>query len=118
MIYRALVLLAVITMAVATITIGGCDKLKNITGNLAGQIVTPSGTPIGYYSVALIDVATGAELQRQNAADRGNFMFRDVPAGTYIVKIYDISKAEVPADCPETRLGTGRTKNIVVTLRQ
>lgn len=118
MIYRAFVLFALVTMATATIACNSCDKIKNITGNLAGQIVTPSGTPIGYYSVALIDVETGAELQRQNAADRGNFMFRDVPAGTYTVKIYDISKAEVPADCPETRLGTGRTKNIVVTLRQ
>ena len=119
MLYRAVVLFALITMAGATLACTSCDKLKkNIKGTIAGQIQTPSGTGIGYYSVALYNVEAGVEIDRQNASDSGTFLFREVTAGVYIVKLFDLTGTEVPADCPEIKLGTGRTKTITVTLHQ
>ncbi len=112
----SIMLFALCALTLVVMSLGSCNKLKNIKGNLAGQVVTVDGLGIGYMSVALYDIETGNEVQRQNAADSGNFFFRDVPGGKYTVKLFDISGNEMKTDTPDVKLGTGRTKTIKVTL--
>ena len=109
-----IIVCAMVLVAVTLCSCWGTGKIK--LGNLTGQVVTSTGEGIGYMSVALFDVETGTELQRQNAEDRGNFFFKEVAAGTYSIKLFDVTGTEMPIEPIEVKLGTGKTKTVVVTL--
>jgi hypothetical protein len=101
----------------------GCDKLKsmgkiNIPGNVAGQVLTKEGAPLGYISIRLVDTSTNKEVQAINVEDNGGFMFNKVNPGEYTLKTFQTGDVEIPNDCTPFKLDPGKTvnRNVIVTL--
>jgi hypothetical protein len=111
------------TVIMAAIVLGtflglttGCDKFNlNLPGNVAGQILNEGGQGQGFVSVHLVST-DGAEMV-ETSSDTGNYMFKEVKPGTYIIKTFAIGGAELPNDAVEFKLGPGKTatQNIKVT---
>jgi hypothetical protein len=93
----------------------GCDKIK-IPGNVAGQVFNDGGQPQGFVSVQLIDPANGAILQSELSNESGNFMFKQVDPGSYILKVMGMGNKELPSDAKEFKLAPGKTATVNVTL--
>jgi len=88
---------------------GSCNIVKQIPGNVAGQIMNEAGQGRGFVSVQLFDVNAGTEWGMENADDTGNFMFSSVDSGTYIIKVIAIGGGELPTNAEEFKLMPGKT---------
>jgi hypothetical protein len=105
--WLALLLLgAVVAFSVAC---NSCNVVSNIPGNVAGQIMNEAGQGRGFVSVQLVDTATGIAWGMENADDTGNYMFKNVDTGTYIIKVISIGGGELPSNAEEFRLSPGKT---------
>lgn len=95
---------------------GACAVVGNIPGNVAGQVMNSAGAPYGLVSVQLVDADTNRVAEQMNANDMGNFMFKGVDPGNYIIKIKPIGGGELPSDAKQFRLTPGKTvtQNIIV----
>jgi hypothetical protein len=101
-------LLVLLAFAVS-ISCGSCNLVRQIPGNVAGQIMNEAGQGRGFVSVQLFDVNAGTEWGMENADDTGNFMFSSVDPGTYIIKVVSIGGGELPTDAKEFKLLPGKT---------
>ena len=92
-----------------------CDKI-NVPGMVAGQVMTEAGVGRGLMTIALIDTATGQEIQRTQSEDGGNYTLEKVPPGTYTIKVIAIGDQEYETDIKEFKLTPGKTlqKNIII----
>jgi hypothetical protein len=92
-----------------------CDKI-NIPGMVAGQVMTEAGVGRGLMTIALIDAATGQEVQRTQSEDGGNYVLEKVPPGEYTIKVIAIGDQEYETDIEQFKLGPGKTltKNIII----
>jgi len=93
----------------------GCDKIK-VPGNIAGQIFNSDGQPQGFVSVQLIAVDSGTVLQSELASETGNYMFKAVDPGKYILKVMGMGNIEQPCDAKEFKLLPGKTQTVNVNL--
>lgn len=109
----ALSLISILLLAV----LSACGTLKNIPGNIAGQVLNESGSGRGFVSVQLVNVEDGAVVSAETTDDRGNFMFKDVKMGKYKLQVVPSRNAEPFAtDAEEFRLSPGKTEEITVTI--
>jgi len=95
---------------------GSCDKIKQIKGMVSGRVQTPEGGGVGYVSLSLVNLDTGGEVDRMTAEDSGSFIFRDVEAGNYTIKIYTMTGDLIPSEVEDFRLTPGRTINVDVIM--
>lgn len=115
---KRFVILTCLVLAVLSMAVAGCDKLKlNIPGNVAGQVTNEGGQGLGFMSVKLCDAKSGAEVQVLTAEDTGNFFFEKVDPGEYIIKLADSSGADMPSDAKPFKLGPGKTLTLTVMLK-
>ena len=108
--------LAALVLGLAITALGACNVVKNIPGNVAGQLINEAGQGQGYLAVQLVDVETGRVVYSMNANDQGNFMFKGVEPARYIIKAVPIGGGEVPTDAKEFNLTPGKTLTFTVTL--
>lgn len=101
--------IAVLALIALSIVCGSCNVVGNIPGNVAGQIMNEAGQGRGFVSVQLIEVETGMPWGMENADDTGNYMFKNVDPGTYLIKIISIGGGELPSDAKEFKLSPGKT---------
>jgi hypothetical protein len=97
---------AIVAFSVAC---SSCNVVGNIPGNVAGQIMNEAGQGRGFVSVQLIDKETGQAWGMENADDTGNYMFKSVDTGTYIIKVLAIGGGELSTNAEEFRLQPGKT---------
>jgi len=107
---RTKLFLFAVTVLLLLAALTGCQKLKDlkIGGTFAGTITDKNGTPQGFVKVELVDVATNKLVMAQNSQDSGRFMFQDVPAGKYHIRISTLRGA-YPDNPKVYVLGMGRT---------
>jgi hypothetical protein len=108
-------LLAVLCLAGA----GSCNKLAekmDLPGKIAGKVLNADGSGRGYVSVILLK--DGAEVQRQNAEDTGNFFLDKIDPGTYTFRIEAMGGGgkELPSEPLEVKLAMGKTKQVEIKL--
>ncbi len=116
MLTRIVVLFGLCTLVLVAVTNNGWCGQKQIKGNIAGQVVTELDEGVGCVSVALVNIETCEAVQQQFLESRGNFFFRDVEAGIYIIKVYDPCCIEIPSNSPQVNLSAGHTRNLTVTV--
>jgi len=101
-----LLLLAVLAFSIAC---SSCNIVSNIPGNVAGQIMNEAGQGRGFVSVQIVDIETGIAWGMENADDTGNYMFKNVDTGSYIIKVLAIGGGELTSDAKEFKLMPGKT---------
>ena len=109
-----------IVLAVSLLAIcasgAGCDKFTTkLPGNVAGIVLNEGGQGQGFVSVHLVNQEPADEMV-ENASDSGNFMFKDVPPGSYMIKIFATGGKELPCDSKAFRVNVGKTLSQTVTL--
>ncbi|MCC7479856.1 carboxypeptidase regulatory-like domain-containing protein [bacterium] len=102
--------LAVFLLAAAT----GCNKLKEIPGNIAGIVMSPEGVGLGYITVQLIDPATTQVMYQMTTEESGNFFFEKCEPLTYTVVIMGMGEVVMDADVKEIKLTPGKTLDIKI----
>jgi hypothetical protein len=108
------------TLAVAMLALlllgaaAGCNKLKEIKGNIAGKVLNSDGSGRGYVTVVLVG-ESGSEVQRQTTEDTGNFFFSGVEGGTYSFRVENMEK-EIPSEPQTIKLGLGKTRQVEIKL--
>jgi len=96
----------IVLFLVSTGNIMAQDK----TGSIAGVIKTSDGIPAGYINVGLKN--TGKTTQTD---EKGNFTIKNVPSGTYIIKI---SSVGISAQEKSVVVTTGQTVNADFTIAE
>lgn len=104
--------MALLTMLVCA---SGCDKLKNIPGNVAGIVIDSAGVGQGYITVQLIDQTTLQVMYQQTTEDSGNFFFDKCEPGKYTVTVLGMGQVPYSADVTEINLPPGKTLDITIT---
>lgn len=109
----ALSLISILLLA----AMSACGTLKNIPGNIAGQVLNESGSGRGFVSVQLVNVEDGSVVAAETTDDRGNFMFKDAKMGKYKLQVVPSRNAEpFVTDAEEFSLAPGKTEEITVTI--
>lgn len=105
-----------VCMVLLAFALASCNLVKNIPGNIAGQLMNEGGQGQGFIAVQLVDAETGQLVVTENADDKGNFMFKGVTAGKYIIKTVPVGGGELRNDCEEFNLAPGKTltKNVII----
>lgn len=116
MIKRVFTMLVIVGLLAVAISVGSCDRLKSIPGNVAGQLMNEAGQGMGFIAVQLIDAETNQMVYSENADDNGNFMFKGVDAGTYTLKTIPIGGGEYQNDSGEFALSPGKTLTLTVII--
>ncbi|MCB1216543.1 carboxypeptidase regulatory-like domain-containing protein [bacterium] len=110
------VLLAVVSISAQLYS---CDKLKNIKGSIAGQVMDENGVPMGFTSVAVLD-ENGSELTRQTTNNEGGYFISELSAGTYSLEVWVMGteKREITSgNATGIKLGIGKTETIDLTVK-
>src|SRR5437870_820976 len=68
-----------------------CMGQMSNAGAVAGTLVAPDGTPITRASVTLS--APGTQERSSTSANDGTFVIRDLPSGSYTVRVTSVSFA-------------------------
>ena len=113
-----------LVLLLAALSISGqlfsCDKLEQITGAIAGQVIDDKGVPMGYTSVAVVDAETGAEVTRQTTNNEGGYFINELKSGTYNLEVYVMGteKMEITSgNATGIKLGIGKTETIDLTVK-
>ncbi len=93
----------------------GCDKLKDIPGNIAGIVMSPEGVGLGYITVQLIDPATQQVMYQMTTEDSGNFFFEKIEPLKYTVVVMGMGEVPMNSDLTEINLTPGKTLDIKIT---
>ncbi|MEZ5338626.1 MAG: carboxypeptidase-like regulatory domain-containing protein [bacterium] len=115
-----LIKLAVL-LAVASISaqLYSCDKLQNIKGSIAGQVIDENGVPMGFTSVAVLD-ENGAELTRQTTNNEGGYFISELSAGTYSLEVWVMGTEKmeiISGNDTNVKLGIGKTETVDLTVK-
>jgi len=105
-------------LGLVVLALGSCNIVSNIPGNVAGQLVNETGQGRGFISVQLYDVATNQMMYAETANDSGNFMFKTVDPGEYIIVAKPIGGGELNSDAKPFKLAPGKTLTITVIIYQ
>lgn len=98
-------------LAALALSGAGCNKIK-IPGNIAGQVFGEGGQPQGFVAIQLISSGNGSIVQTELASETGNFMFKQVDPGKYILKVMGMGNKELPSDAKEFQLSPGKTQTV------
>ncbi len=107
-----------LAMVIVSGQLMSCDKIKNIEGTIAGQVVDANGVGMGYMSVAVID-ETGAELTRQTTNGEGGYFIGELKGGTYDLQVWNMGTQQMVItsnNAEGIRLGIGKTLTIDVVV--
>ena len=113
---RLMSIMVVVAFAATIVLIGSCDKIGNIPGTVAGQLLNEAGQGQGFISVRLVQTESGKVVDSVNADDNGNFMFKNVDPGTYKIVTTPIGGGELENDAKEFKLMPGKTENLDITV--
>ena len=104
------------SLLLAAFALGSCNVVGNIPGNIAGQLMNEGGQGQGFIAVQLLDAETRTLVTSETADDKGNFMFKGVEPGRYIIKTVPVGGGELRNDCEEFNLSPGKTltKNVII----
>jgi hypothetical protein len=98
--------------------LASCDKLKNIKGSIAGQIIDSNGVGIGFVSVAIID-ENGTEVTRETTNNEGGFFIGDLTGGTYSIQVWNMGTQQMTITSDNAQsiyLGIGKTETVDITV--
>jgi hypothetical protein len=84
-------------------------------GQVAGTARSEAGAPIANGTVRLRNTGTGQVAATTTTAADGEYTFKNVPAGTYVVELVDNTGAVIAASMPVSLTGTESVTGVALT---
>lgn len=118
MLRRSLALALVVAIAllgVPSVTSAAGPRAQATGGQVGGAARTGTGSPIANATVRLRNTGTGQAAGTATTAVNGEFSFKNVPAGNYVVELVDNSGAVIATSAPVSLTGSESVTGVAIT---
>jgi hypothetical protein len=106
---------AIASLGMPSLSFAAGARATGTTGQVSGAVRTDAGTPIANASVRLRNTGTGQVAGTTTTAANGEYSFKNVPAGNYVIELMDSQGNAVATSMPVTMETSGTVNGVAIT---